>query len=60
MQYKPTCKKKRGSPRITWFDGIKEVMEKREIEEEWSLDRPRCREAIENGRRRQTARTVDR
>ena len=34
MQYKPTCKKKRGSPRITWFDGIKEVMEKREIEEE--------------------------
>ena len=35
-------------------------MGKRRIEKEWNLDRPRWREALENGRRYQTPRNVDR
>ena len=41
--HKPTCKKKKGRPRRTWFDGIREALEKR-IEKEWILDRTRRKE----------------
>ena len=34
MEYKPTCKKKKGRPRRTWFDRITEAMEKKGIEKE--------------------------
>ena len=35
MLYKQSCKKKREQPKRTWFDGIREAMKKRGIEEEW-------------------------
>ena len=35
-QYKPTYKKKSGSPIRTWFDEIRETMEKRGMKKEWS------------------------
>ena len=50
MQYKQTSKKKRGRPKTTWFDGIRDAMEKKRLEEEQSLDSPRWREILENGR----------
>ena len=55
MQYKTTEKRKRGRPRRIWFQGIRNAMEKRGMEEEWSQDRHRCREALDYGRRRQDA-----
>ena len=60
MSYKPTCKKKKEQPRSTWFDGIREAKEKSGIAEEWSLYSPRSMEILENGKRPQTLRTVDR
>ena len=49
MQYKTTEKRKRGRPR-TWFQGIRNSMEKRGIDEEWSQDKNRWREALDYGR----------
>ena len=46
MQYKTTEKRKRGRPR-TWFQGIRNSMEKRGIDEEWSQDRHRWREFLD-------------
>ena len=50
MQYNQTCKKNRGRPRRIWFDGIREIKEKRGIGKDWSLDRPKWREVLENGK----------
>ena len=49
-QYKLICKKTRRRSRRTWFDVIREAMEKRGIDKEWSLDRARWKVALENGK----------